>query len=287
MDHPRLAGIPARGAWRMAYSSSLLAAGLMTVASVAGILIPDQIYPTEWLRQTALANDVANLIIGLPMLLGSLWSARRGGLAGLLLWPGALLYALYNYLAYAFVMPVSWIYMAYLILVVLTGYTIVAVVAGIDHETVMDRLQGRVPVRLSAAVLTILGIAIFLRVFFVLASSLSGTADLPVTELAVLLPDALLSPAWVIGGLMLWRRRPLGYVAGLGLLFQTSMLFIGLIIVLFLQPVLTNAQFSPLDVIVVAVMGSVTFVPTALFLRGAMGSETEAGTEDRPTPRAV
>jgi hypothetical protein len=58
-------------------------------------------------------------------------------------------------------------------------------------------------------------------------------------------------------------------VTGLGLLFQASMLFIGLIVVLILQPFMTAAQFVLIDVLVVFVMGLVCFVPLALFVRGA------------------
>ena len=32
----------------------------------------------------------------------------------------------------------------------------------------------------------------------------------------------MLAPAWVIGGVLLWRREPLGYVTGLGLLCLAS-----------------------------------------------------------------
>lgn len=272
MDDTQFAARPCEGGWGIAYASSLLVAIVMTVASAIGLLNSDQNYPTDWLRQTALANDVANLVIGLPILLASVWSAWRGKKIGALLWPGALMYALYNYLAYAFVMPVSWVYLAYLVLIVLIAYTIIGIVAGIDAERVKESLDGRVPIRLSAGVLMVLGGLIFLRLFYVIGSALAGSAEMPVTDLAVLLPDALLSPAWVIGGLLLWRRKPLGYVAGLGLLFQTTMLFIGLILVLFLQPVLNDAPFSLADVIVVAIMGSISFVPTGLYLRGVVRS---------------
>ena len=71
-----------------------------------------------------------------------------------------------------------------------------------------------------------------------------------------------------MGGVLLLRRRPLGYVGGLGLLFAASMLFVGLIIFLLLQPVLTAVPFTPIDVIVVAVMGLVCFIPFGLFARG-------------------
>ena len=43
---------------------------------------------------------------------------------------------------------------------------------------------------------------------------------------------------------MLWRRTELGYVAGLGLLFQASMLFIGLIAFLLLRPLLSTVPFD-------------------------------------------
>lgn len=69
--------------------------------------------------------------------------------------------------------------------------------------------------------------------------------------------------------MLLWRREPFGYVTGLGLLFQASMLFVGLIIILILRPVTIGAQFVLSDVLVVLVMGLVCFVPFALFVRGA------------------
>jgi hypothetical protein len=62
-------------------------------------------------------------------------------------------------------------------------------------------------------------------------------------------------------------------VVGTGLLFQASMLFIGLIAILLLLPLLTAAPFLPLDTIVVFVMGLVCFVPFALFLRGVASKD--------------
>jgi hypothetical protein len=80
--------------------------------------------------------------------------------------------------------------------------------------------------------------------------------------------DFLIAPAWIIGGILLWQRKPLGYVAGLGLLFQASMLFIGLIGILLLQPVLTGVPFDFVSAITVALMGLVCFIPFILYLRG-------------------
>ena len=102
---------------------------------------------------------------------------------------------------------------------------------------------------------------------------LGASAELPVMERAVSIADFLASPAWIIGGVLLWRRKALGYAGGLGLLFSLSMLFIGLIVLMILQPVLMETPFAPADVIVVAAMGLVCFVPFGLFLRGVISGK--------------
>ena len=84
--------------------------------------------------------------------------------------------------------------------------------------------------------------------------------------------DFLITPAWIIGGVLLWRRSPYGYVTSLGLLFQASMLLVALIAFLLLQPILTDAPFAPADVLVIATMGLVCFVPFVLVLRGVVSA---------------
>ncbi len=252
---------------------SWLIAVLMAVASVAGIVFTPAVYPTVELVRSFVPNDVTNLFIGLPILLGSVWLARRGQLAGLLCWPGALFYVFYNYLAYAFAMPFNAAFLLHLALVALSAGTLVGLVASLDGRAIRQRLEGEVPEHLAGGVLAGLGLLFALRVIAVLGSALASGTPLPRTELAVHLADLLTTPAWIIGGVLLWRRRDPGYVAGFGLLFQASMLFIALIVFLLVQPFLTAAPFAPGDVVVIAVMGLTCFVPFALYLRGVVSRQ--------------
>ena len=96
--------LPIRGNLVTIQILSLLIAILMTVASVAGLFARASIYPTEELVQSFVPNDVVNLFIGLPILLGSMYLAWHGKLVGLLCWPGALFFVTYTYLAYVFAM---------------------------------------------------------------------------------------------------------------------------------------------------------------------------------------
>jgi len=264
--------LPVRRNLALAYIISFGIAVLMAVASIAGILYRTDIYPNEELLQSAVPTDVANLCIGLPFLLGSLWLARRGRLAGLLSWPGALFYVVYTYGVYVLCMPLNGALLLQVALVTLSAYTFIAVVASIDGQAVRRLLYGHVYERLCGAILILLGVAFLLQAGGALISALYSQAPIGQEEVALHIADAICAPALVIGGVLLFRRDALGYVAGLGLLFQTSMLFVGLMVFLLVQPRLVDVPFAPGDVVLVAILGLICFVPFGLFLRGVVGS---------------
>lgn len=240
----------------------------MTAASLAGLLFPASLYPTEALRRTFLANDVVNLFIGLPILLASMWATRNGSALGLLFWPGALFYSLYNYIAYTVAMPLAASFVVYPALAGLSAFGLFRLTTSLDAPAIQRQLAGAVPARLAGGVLAGLGALFFLRAIGQIVSAPAGP------ELAVLVADLLTTPLWVAGGILLWRRQALGYAAGLGLLFQGSMLFVALLVFFGLQPFVTGTPFPLTDFIVIAVMGLVCFVPFGLFVRGVLKSST-------------
>ena len=95
------------------------------------------------------------------------------------------------------------------------------------------------------------------------------------TELALIVADVIVSSALIIGGLLLWGRHALGYVCGLALLFMATMLFLGLILVLILQPLITSAPFSLVDVVVTTIMSLVTVVPLTYYLKGVINRKRD------------
>ena len=123
-------------------------------------------------------------------------------------------------------------------------------------------------------VLAGLGILFFLLVVGTIGKALINQTPISKTELALHAADFLIAPALVVCGVLLWRRKDFGYMAGLGMLFLASMLFIGLIFVLLLQPFLTAAPFSLVDVVVIFVMGLICCIPFALFIRGVVSKRS-------------
>jgi hypothetical protein len=254
------------------YTLSFVIAVLMTAASIAGLLYQKILYQTDELRCSFLPNDVVILLIGLPMLLCSMWFTWRGKLIGLLFWPGALFFVLYNYIIYLLALPLNMTFILSLALITLSVYTLIGLLARIDGGLVRRRLYGIVRERLAGGILAGLGLLFFLRALGTIVITLTGKTAIAETELALLTTDLLLAPSWIVCGVLLWQRKEFGYVSGLGLLFQASMLFIGLIIVLLLQPSMTGTAFVLADVVAVFLMGLFCFIPFALFVHGVVTS---------------
>jgi hypothetical protein len=128
--------LPLKGNLALTYVASLVTALLMAAASVAGCLYGPVVYPTDELLQSFIPNDAVNLLIGVPILLGPMWLARRVRLIDLLLWPGALFYVLCNYLAHVLAVSVDVLYLLYLTLVTLSACAIIGLAASIDARAV-------------------------------------------------------------------------------------------------------------------------------------------------------
>jgi hypothetical protein len=259
--------LPVKGSHKTGYLLSLFAAFLMGGISLASLLFPGTLYATVELRRGFLSNDVVNLIVGLPVLLGALMLVNRGRWIGLLLWPGALLYITYTYIAYIAAMPLRFQTAVYAALVIVSAYLVVWLLRQMDTAEIKQRLDGRTPARFAGWVLVGAGALFFLRAAWQLASaagSLSGA------ELGALFSDLLVTPAWIVFGILLLRRHALGYSTAIGLLFQAASLFLGLLIYFVLQPVLVAEPFALTDFLVVLIMGMVCFVPLGWFVRGAM-----------------
>jgi hypothetical protein len=251
---------------RPLFALSLLAAALVAALSLAGLLFQGAAYPTEALRRSFVPNDLVNLIVGLPVLLGSLAQAWRGRLAGLLFWPGALLFVAYNAIAYTLSLPIGPLAGIYAGLVILSVFTLARLLVSLDAAQIRQRLQAAVPARFAAGVLISFGVLFFLR-------QVASLGSLGGPELGTAMADLLVTPVWVIGGILLWHKRAFGYVMGTGLLFQASMLFVGLLGFFVLQPQLEGTPFRAADFTVILVMGLVCFVPFGLFVRAMMQGE--------------
>src|SRR5581483_7712677 len=180
---------------------------------------------------TFLGQDGLTLVVGLPLLLGSMWLARRGSLRGLLLWPGALFYFAYSYAYYLLSPEFNVLYLAYIAVVSTSAYALLYLLLSINAEAVRARFSERTPTRLAGSFLAVMALLIAGRWVAMIVSDLaSGTAPSRV-DLGVWPMDlGVAFPAMFWGGVWLWRKEPLGYLAGGLLLVKAASVGLTLVV---------------------------------------------------------
>jgi len=251
-----------------AYAASLLIAFTMLITAVTSILNRNVIYPSEKLLISFVSTDAVNLVLGLPILLITMWLSHKNKLIGLLCWPGALFYVLYTYATYLFGMPFNLLFLPYLLLVTLSAYTIIVIISSIDGEAVQGRLPGKVPVKTAGGILTSIAILFTGYQLIAIISAISNQISVEKVELAQWIADIMIAaPPLIIAGVKMWRRETLGYVTGTGLLFVMSILFIAVIPIMVFQALLTGSPIDIIGILVDLISGMICFIPFILFTR--------------------
>ena len=259
--------LPLKADLKLPFSLAIITTFLMTVASIGSLLFPESIYLNAEQRAAFLTNDAVNLLVGLPMMLVTIALVRRGRLVSLVIWPGALMYVIYNYLAYIFGMPLSWMTGINGALVILSLASGVLLILQMDLTGLADALAETGPRIVASAVILIFGAGFFIQAAQKVAGFVSGSGVIVRTELGVFAADLVVSVIWFAGGLLLMLRKPLGYPLGWGGMFGVVMLNVGLLAFLVLQPTLTDLPFELVDLIVIVVFTILCALPFGLFIR--------------------
>jgi len=255
---------------RWFYALSLGLAMLVAATALVASLYPTLVYPTDDLRRDLGSLDLVNAGLALPILLACLWLVSRGRLLGLLCWPGALFFVLYSSLIYVFALPPNVGFLLHLGLVTLCVYTVIGLVASIDQQEVRRRLTGAVPERIVGAALAGQGLLMVVWITGSIAGVLTGRGMVPEATLANHFTDVLITPAWIVGGVLIWRRHPLGYATALALLLQGSLFVIAAVVLQVLRAPISVGPMALVNLSVYLAGGLVCFIPFALYARGVV-----------------
>ena len=251
----------------LAYVASLLVALGIIVASAVGLASgAGGLYGDSSLVLVSQGADAANLVLVLPILLGAMWLTRRGSIFGLLLWPGALLYALYAYVPYLVGAPFNGLFFIYVGLVTLSAFTVIGIVASIDGQEIRRRMA-EAPARGIGAALVVIALAAYAGLAGTAITALGDpTAEAATRPLAVA-DWALGTPVLLAGGLLLWWRVPLGYVTAPGLLLVSGLGGVAFALAAVIDNLLSGPPTEPVVIAVHLVIGVLSFVLLAVFVR--------------------
>ena len=203
---------------------------LLLVSAAAGLALGAQsLYARDPMRVALIAQDAVAIVFGLPLLVISAWSAKRGSARGLLCWIGALFYLAYFWFFHVVGVQFGPLLPAHIAIVSIGMYGALYLFAGLDAEAVKARFSVRLKAR-SIAIFLMGTASLFAVAWLVLIVSRarSGEGLDTVTRLVVAVDGVVLLPLMFFGGLWLWRRQPLGYVLAAMLLVKSVATFLTL-----------------------------------------------------------
>ena len=242
-------------------AGSVMVAVLLAAASAAGLVGGAPIYEASPSTLVSPGGDAANLLVTVPALLTCVWAVHRGSLLGLLLWPGALFYALYISAIYLVAGPFTPAVFGHLGVIVVAGCVIVAVLSSID-VTAVHRLFAAAPARGIGGALTVIALLAYVGLF----ANPGAAAELGYRRQWAV--DAGLgTPVLLVGGLLLWRRAPLGYVTAAPLLFVSGVGGLAFAVAAVLDQLLSGATTDPAVVGVHLAILMVDLTLLAVFVR--------------------
>lgn len=201
---------------------SAIAAVLIVATSVAGLWVAGLYEGPASMAEMLRGYDLAALVIVAPLLAVTLLPAMRSRPRAQLLWVGMLAYAVYNYAIYLFGTEFNAAFLLHVAVFTVSLYALVLALAHLDVAGLARRFSARTPVRVVAAILFVL--AVSLATMWVLASArFAVTGQLPeetsqlivpitMTRLGYVLDLTLLIPAYLLAAVLIWRRRPWGFV---------------------------------------------------------------------------
>ncbi|WP_063053521.1 hypothetical protein [Nocardia arthritidis] len=211
---------------------SLLILALMTVSSVAGLWI-ERLYRDPPEVAAALRGyDFIALVIGAPLLAAALVPRWFHAAWARSIWIGVLAYAVYNYALYVFGTSFNGAFLIHTALFSLSIGTFVLALASTDVDAVAARFSAATPVRSVAMVLLILAgslgaMWIYYSIRFAVTDEVTEPSRLilpsAMTHLGFVLDLALLVPSYAAAAVLLWRRRPWGFILATALLLAGSL----------------------------------------------------------------
>src|SRR5919202_6624948 len=136
--------LPLRNGLVLAYALSGLLAILLLVASIAGLLYGSRGFYDSYPASLAglVGQDVVTLVVGIPLLVVSMWLARRNSTRGLFLWTGGLFYFAYSYYFYV-IGGFNALFLVYIAIVSTSLYGLLSLLFAIDPEEVRSRFDPR------------------------------------------------------------------------------------------------------------------------------------------------
>jgi len=174
-------------------------------------------YDSVSIAAQGIAQDIVTIALGVPLLVISLILALRGSLKGRLLLTGTLGYFLYTYVSYVFLWMYNPMFIVYVMLMSASFFSFVLCIMSFDINNLGSAFGRKLPVRFLGGFQIFFAIALFLLwMKKIIPTITNGTVPEGLEHYTTLVIQGLdlgfLVPIALLSGLMIIKRKPLGYL---------------------------------------------------------------------------
>ena len=229
--------------------------------SVIGITLSDQIYPTKELMDSFVTNDIINLVIGIPLIIASLYFALHDKKIG---FPGLIAFILLvNYTAISYGIAIHSIYAIVMSSITfILGFATFAIT--VNYGT-LEELQYSKPFKhplIHSIILIAFGFLFIIRaIISFFDASLSDSA------LGVCVADIVISLYWLFAAYRTITKETCGASYSVASYLHGGIMFVGLIFYMLIQPLLTDNPFVLTDFVVILFMSLILIIPMILQIK--------------------
>jgi len=204
---------------RSTYWLSGALAVVTAAAAAATFFIPGVLRGPAVMNGSARGTALVVLVVAIPALLFSMRASAAGSVRALIVWIGAIAYIAYQAVLFIFETPFNQLFLLYLAMFSLSFWSVFTILRQLDLGSLRARFSPKLPVRRLATyalIIVVLNALAWLQnvVPGVLSSAppswLDGTGT---STNAIYVQDlAFWLPLTAVAAVLLWRRRPWGYL---------------------------------------------------------------------------
>ncbi|MEH7418264.1 hypothetical protein V7266_23640 [Neobacillus drentensis] len=217
----------------------------------------------------AIAQDYVTLFLGIPLLIISLLLARKGLIRGRLLLTGTLGYFLYTYASYSFLSMYNSMFLVYIIIMSASFFAFTLSMMSFDIPSLPQLFKDALPVKFISGFLLVvstvfgmmwLGKVVPPMMLHIVPDGLEHYTTLVIQALDL----GFVVPVGFLAAILLFRRRPFGYLLAAVITLKDVTLLTALSAMVILQ-VSTGVQIS-LVLIGIVLLINIVFLYTMIVI---------------------
>jgi hypothetical protein len=215
--------------FKISVTLSVIILLLAIAASLGGLFMGSLYQDNEFIKVVWYGNDLLTLLVAIPLMIGALAFSLKGSEKAHLIWMGTLLYMLYNYMFYLYAAAFNRFFLLYVALFTLSAYALIFAMINTDAVEISKKFNPQTPVKWISGYSLFFGLFLGgLWIMMCLISAVTGEVPQAIVQTGhptgvVFATDlSVLISALIVSAVMLWKRKPWGYVLSVIVLIKAT-----------------------------------------------------------------